>query len=79
MTNNNSHWKELDAVSQKDLAKAAGPLNEWGVEPPGEVRYSFYRRKGHAPADALAYALAWCRNAVEQSARRKSHETGCAA
>ena len=74
---NDDYDRELDNVDRKLLIQAAGPLNKWSDA--GEDRYCFYRRKGHAPDDALAYALAWCRNSVEQAARRKSHETGCPA
>lgn len=73
MPRNDEHYKELDCVDMERLAKAAADTDRWGV---GEERYCFYRRKGHSPADALAYALAWCRNISEQAARRKSHDTG---
>jgi hypothetical protein len=66
--------KELSRPDELRLAKAAGH-GRWA--PDGVGRYSFYRRKGHGPADALAYALAWCRNAAEQKSRRKGHQTGC--
>jgi hypothetical protein len=81
MTDNdhNYHIEELDCVDRETLVKAGLPLGDWGYDAPGETRYDFYRRRGHNPADALSYALAWCHNAVEQAARRKDHLTGCAA
>lgn len=40
-------------------------------------RYSVYRRRGLDPALAVAAAVAWDRNRIEQSVRRRSHGTGC--
>lgn len=73
MPNNDTFYKELDCVDREDLLKA-GSNPKWDT---GEARYCFYRGKGYCKADALAYALAWCRNSAEQAGRRKDHMTGC--
>jgi hypothetical protein len=76
MADTTSYEDELNHVDYEALVKAS--RNLWfGANPAGVDRYSFYRRKGYSPDDALSYALAWSRNATEQAARRKSHETGC--
>lgn len=67
-----------DELTDSDLAalhKAAGRLDDWGVERPSVKRYNFYRRR-YSPSDALAYALAYLRNANEQYERCLSHDTG---
>jgi hypothetical protein len=46
--------------------------HDWALD-----RYNHYRKKGHSPADALQYTLAWAKNMTEQSQRRLGHETGC--
>lgn len=73
MAKHPDYYKELDNVDREALERAEG----WSGT--GEDRYSFYRRKGYCPEDALFYALNWCRNSVEQAARRKDHMTGCLA
>lgn len=46
------------------------------LESDAQERYIFYRRKGHAPAVAYDYAVAWQQNAIEQRIRRWSHQSG---
>lgn len=67
---------ELTTTQRRDLEAAAATLQYRDYECPGLARYSFYRRKGHSRIEAVRYALAWCRNAVEQKARRLAHDTG---
>lgn len=69
---------ELTGCDRERLTEAAGRLDDFGASnyPPSVKRYDFYRRKGHSRTDSLCYALAWCRNSLEQSERRLSHETG---
>ena len=72
---NRDFENELNPVDYDALSRAGDAVswkNNAGVD-----RYVFYRRKGHRPADALEYALAWCKNATEQAKRRKDHLTGC--
>jgi hypothetical protein len=73
MTNHDFH-KELDVVDRDRIAAAEGTGK---YAPDGEERYKFYRRRGYCPADALDYAINWCRNTREQADRRKDHMTGC--
>jgi hypothetical protein len=70
--------EELTDCDRERLTKAAGRLDNFGSStyPPSVKRYNFYRRKGHDRTASLRFALAWCRNSLEQSDRRLSHETG---
>jgi hypothetical protein len=74
MAKHPDYYKELDNVDREALEQAEGSYHRRGE---GETRYSFYRRKGYSPEDALFYALNWCRNTGEQAQRRKEHMTGC--
>lgn len=68
---------ELSNVDEEALDAACDGLYQGRSSyPQGVVRYCFYRRKGFTKAEALAYALAWSRNMVEQARRRLSHDTG---
>lgn len=66
---------ELTATDKDRLRAASAPLS-YGDRAPGIERYCFYRRKGYSRSEALLFAFAWCRNAVEQKARRLAHDTG---
>jgi hypothetical protein len=70
------HYHELTSSDREELNAFVDRLGDFGYFTPGVARYIKYRRKGYSRQDALRYALAWCRNAVEQYERRLSHETG---
>lgn len=69
-------FRELTGSDLEDLNKTSHLLGDYGYYTPGETRYIHYRLRGYGQSEALAYALAWCRNAAEQYDRRLSHDTG---
>ena len=69
-------YRELTASDLERLNKSTHLLGDFGYWSPGEAKYISYRRRGFARTDALAYAIAWCTNAVEQYERRLGHDTG---
>lgn len=61
---------ELTMGDRFTLDRAAESGN--AAWPPDAVeRYSFYRRRGHSKAIAMAGAIAWAKNVPEQAERRR--------
>lgn len=75
MTTKKNYSGEIDVVSADRIKRASRTLGDRGYDL-AEYRYSFYRRKGYSPTEAVRYVLAWARNMSEQRANRLGHETG---